>query len=80
MLPKFWEDVRNEGWFYINHTAERTLERFNDWYPPVIDIVTQSFAVGFVGTDDSTFSLLGQRRVESWNDGVTRAVDLGKGI
>ena len=78
--PGFWEEVRMEGWFYINHTMERTLERLGEWYPPLIDVVTQSYAVGFVGTEDSTFSLLGQRRVESWNGGVTRAVDLRKGF
>lgn len=72
--------MRKEGWFYIDHTKERTLERFGEWYPPIIDVITQSYAVGFVGTEDSTFSLLGQRRVESWNGGVTRAVDLRKGI
>ena len=72
--------MRNEGWSYINHTTDRTLERLGEWYPPLIDIVAQSYAVGFVGTEDSTFSLIGQRRVESWNGGVTRNVDLRKGI
>jgi len=78
--PEFWEEVRNEGWFHINHTTERTLERHGEWYPPIIDIVAQSYAVGFVGTEDSTFSLVGQRRVESWNGGVTSNVDVRKGI
>lgn len=78
--PDFWEEVRNEGWFHINHTTERTLEKLGEWYPPLIDIVTQSYALGFVGTEDSTFSLMGQRRVESWNGGVTSNVDLRKGI
>jgi len=78
--PDFWEEVRNEGWFHVNHATERTLERLGEWYPPLIDIVAQSYAVGFVGTEDSTFSLLGQRRVESWNGGVSSNVDLGKGI
>jgi len=78
--PDFWEEVRKEGWFHINHTTEHTLERLGEWYPPLIDIVAQSYAVGFVGTEDSTFSLMGQRRVESWNGGVTRSVDLRKGF
>ena len=76
----FWEEVRNEGWFHINHTTERTLERLCEWYPLLIDVVTQSYAVGFVGTEDSTSSLMGLRRVESWNGGVTSDVDLRKGI
>ena len=72
--PDFWEEVRNEGWFHINHTSEGTLEKLGEWYPPLIDIITQSYALGFVGTEGSTFSLLGQRRVESWNGGVTSNV------
>jgi len=78
--PDFWEEVRNEGWFHINHTTERTLERLGEWYPPLIDVVSQSQAVGFVGTEDSTFSLMGQRRVEDWNGGVTRSVNLRTGF
>ena len=66
--------MRNEGWFHINHTSEGTLEKLGEWYPPLIDIITQSYALGFVGTEGSTFSLLGQRRVESWNGGVTSNV------
>ncbi|KAF8813882.1 hypothetical protein BYT27DRAFT_7131069 [Phlegmacium glaucopus] len=78
--PQFWEEVRQEGWYHINHTTERTLERFGEWYPPLIDVVMQSYAVGFVGTEDSTFSLIGQRRVEHWNGGVVRTVDVRKGF
>lgn len=78
--PEFWVEVRKEGWFHINHTMERTWERFGEWYPPLIDIVVQSYAIGFVGTEDSTFSLIGQRRVEDWNGGITRTVDVRKGF
>ena len=59
---------------------ERTWERLGEWYPPLIDIVVQSYAIGFVGTEDSTFSLIGQRRVEDWNGGITRTVDVRKGF
>ncbi|KAH9485533.1 hypothetical protein JR316_0002443 [Psilocybe cubensis] len=77
--PRFWANVKNQEWFYINHTAERTLERFGEWYPPLVDIVVQSYAFGFVGTEDSTFSLVGQRRVEDWNGGVTMNVKVQVG-
>ncbi|KAF8160716.1 hypothetical protein B0H34DRAFT_697820 [Crassisporium funariophilum] len=76
--PLFWEEVRSMGWLHINHTQERTIERFGEWYPPLIDIVAQSYAVGFVGTEDSTFSLISQRRVEDWNGGVSRTVHVRK--
>ena len=69
-----------EGWSFVNHTMERTLEQYGEWYPPLVDVVIQSFAVGFVGTEDSTFSLIGERRVKDWNGGVTRNVDVRKGF
>lgn len=77
--PVFWDNVRSRGWFYVNHTQEQTLERFGEWYPPLIDVVIQSFAVGFVGTEDSTFSLVGQRRVRDWNGGLTMNVNVRAG-
>lgn len=77
--PRFWENVKRQEWLYINHTAERTFERFGEWYPPIIDIVVQSYAIGFVGTTDSTFSLVGQRRVEDWNGGLVSNVNVQLG-
>ncbi len=43
-------------------------------YPLLIDAVIQSGGVGFVGTDRSTMSILARRRVESWQNGVTRTL------
>jgi hypothetical protein len=54
---------------HFNHKEEGTLEKYGEWYPPVVDIVAQSMATGFVGTATSTFSLLSARRVEDWNGG-----------
>jgi len=76
----FWNNVKAKGWLYVNHTQEQTLERFGEWYPPLIDIVMQSFAVGFVGTKDSTFSLVGERRVQDWNGGIVADVNVQDGI
>jgi hypothetical protein len=36
-----------------------------------VDVVSQSLAMGFVGTVHSTFSLVSARRVDEWNDGCT---------
>jgi hypothetical protein len=36
--------------------------------------------VGFVGTVRSTVSTVSQRRVEEWNNGVTRMVDPEKAL
>lgn len=42
-----------------------------------MDVVTQSHATGFVGTDTSTVSLLAGKRVETWADGAARYVKFG---
>ncbi|KAF8973016.1 hypothetical protein BDZ97DRAFT_645557 [Flammula alnicola] len=75
--PAFWDDVQNHGWSFINHTREETVENFGEWFPPIIDTVIQSFAVGLIGTKGSTFSLVGERRVKDWNGGFTSEVDIG---
>ncbi|KDR75120.1 hypothetical protein GALMADRAFT_249033 [Galerina marginata CBS 339.88] len=77
--PLFWNNVKSHGWFFIDHAQEKTFERLGEWYPPLVDIVIQIYAVGFVGTEDSTFSLVGQRRVQDWNDGVTLNVNVRNG-
>ena len=69
--PKFWEEVREMGWVHFDHEKEATLERYGEWYLPLIDIISQSLASGFVGTMSSTFSLVSARRVEDWNGGPT---------
>ncbi|KAI9070174.1 hypothetical protein FKP32DRAFT_1599461 [Trametes sanguinea] len=61
----------------IDHDAERTGETYGNWYPVVLDAVVQSMAIGFVGTDRSTFSHMARRRVDDWNDGASRLVKWG---
>ncbi|KAG6869099.1 hypothetical protein C0993_001664 [Termitomyces sp. T159_Od127] len=75
--PAFWREVQEEGWRYIDHSTERTLERYGEWYAPIIDIVAQSMGIGFVGSIDSTVSIVSAHRVEDWNQGVTRVVNWG---
>ncbi|KAG6879658.1 hypothetical protein C0992_000100 [Termitomyces sp. T32_za158] len=75
--PAFWREVREEGWRYIDHSAERTLDRHGEWYAPIIDIVAQSMGIGFVGSRDSTVSIVSAHRVEDWNQGITRMVNWG---
>ncbi|KAH6877049.1 hypothetical protein BKA70DRAFT_217448 [Coprinopsis sp. MPI-PUGE-AT-0042] len=72
--PEFWRDIDERGWAHINHTAEGTSERFNAWYPPLIDTAILSFGMGFVGTASSSFSTLAAWRVMDWNKGITTLV------
>jgi len=71
----FWEEVKSIGWTRLDHAIEESQKKFGDWYPPIIDQVAHSMAAGFVGTVGSTFSLVGARRVEDWNNGYTAMID-----
>ncbi|KAF8758465.1 GDP-fucose protein O-fucosyltransferase [Rhizoctonia solani] len=77
--PGWWEEMAEFGpeWGWVDHKAEGTVEKYGKWYPVVLDAVFQSLGTGFVGTDRSTMSLLSQRRVESWNNGVASLVKWG---
>ena len=72
--PAFWHQISEYGWDYFNHTAERTSEKYGEWYPVLIDKVTLSMGSGFVGTIASTFSFLNRWRVEDWNEGLSYLV------
>lgn len=75
--PKFWREIVSLGWKHNDHDQDRTEARFGEWYPPIIDIAVHSLAHGFVGTDQSTLSLISQYRVRDWNKGPTRLVMWG---
>ncbi|KAG6831771.1 hypothetical protein H0H92_007923 [Tricholoma furcatifolium] len=75
--PAFWKEVKDEGWRYIDHDAQRISEQYGEWYDAIIDIVAQSLGIGFVGSVDSTVSIVSAHRVEDWNQGVTRMVNWG---
>ena len=72
--PAWWDEIHGLGWRTVDHAAARTSEVFGRWYPLIVDAAIQSRAVGFVGTDRSTYSIMSRRRVESWNEGVVRTV------
>ncbi len=75
--PAWWDQIKALGWKTVDHDAFRTAEVFGRWYPVILDAAIQSTAVGFVGTDRSTYSILSRRRVESWHDGATRTLMWG---
>ncbi|KAG9006312.1 hypothetical protein FRB93_008801 [Tulasnella sp. JGI-2019a] len=52
----------------------------DSWWPALVDAASQSMASGFVGTADSTMSLLAMRRVREWNSGVGVMVPFGPGM
>ncbi|KAF9478784.1 hypothetical protein BDN70DRAFT_723912 [Pholiota conissans] len=65
----FWKAAKNLGWVNLDHIGAKTAEKYGEWYPAIIDIIAQSMAIGFIGTQDSTLSLVNSRRVQDWNDG-----------
>jgi len=77
--PEWWEGVQDKGWTWIDHgpKGEDTSNLLGKWYPTLIDAIFQSLGHGFVGTDQSTMSLIAQRRVEAWQNGSTRIFTWG---
>ena len=74
--PLFWNTVKANDWTRLDHIVEERWRRHGEWYPSIIDQrVVHSMAAGFVGTHGSTFSLVGARRVEDWNNGYTTMID-----
>jgi len=70
----WWDAVRSQDWTWIDHgpDGENTSNVLGSWYPVLIDAIIQSLGHGFVGTDQSTMSVIAQRRVEAWQNGSTR--------
>ncbi|PVG04853.1 hypothetical protein CPB86DRAFT_778166 [Serendipita vermifera] len=50
--------------------AKETYDKL--WERMLVEIAIQGYGTGFIGTEGSTMSLMAQRRVEHWQDGVTR--------
>ncbi|KDQ15100.1 hypothetical protein BOTBODRAFT_301821 [Botryobasidium botryosum FD-172 SS1] len=75
--PEWWADVQARGWYFPDHPAELTAEKYGKWYLPVLDAAFQSMGSGFVGTYYSTMSTVARRRVETWNNGISRIVMWG---
>ncbi|KAK7031515.1 hypothetical protein R3P38DRAFT_818327 [Favolaschia claudopus] len=73
--PAWWAEVAKLGWSNPDHS--RTADVHGKWYPLLIDAVIQSSAIGFVGTDRSTVSVIARKRIQTWNSGISRTVKWG---
>ncbi|KAJ7182490.1 hypothetical protein C8R43DRAFT_967324 [Mycena crocata] len=73
--PEWWESVYELGWRRPDHS--KTVEMHGPWYPVVIDAAIHGGALGFVGTDTSTVSILARRRVID-KGGVAEMVKWGR--
>jgi hypothetical protein len=73
----FWREVEERGWRTINHEQEKTAEKHGRWYEILLDSAILSMGAGFVGTAESTMTMIAGRRVEDWNDGVWQMVKWG---
>ena len=72
---RWWREVAELGWYRLDHEMLGTEARYGEWYPVFIDAVAQSLGIGFVGTQQSTMSLVDARRVMDWNNGIVRYVN-----
>jgi len=76
-----YKEAASLGWkrlAFDKDDAEMALRKtLSGWTTTLMDPVLHSLAVGFVGTETSTYSLLSKLRVEDWNGGVIRTVKWG---
>ena len=72
----FWAEVDSLGWKSLDHESPEvnTDERWGIWYSNLIDTALLAHAVGYIGTQRSTFSLMGAKRVAGWWNGPVRMV------
>jgi hypothetical protein len=72
----WWAGVDNLKWISIDHQSPLldTEKKWGYWYPSLVDSVLMSNAVGFVGTEMSTYSLLAGLRVHKWKGGPIRMI------
>jgi hypothetical protein len=82
----FWTSVKNLGWYSVDPSSPELRAIYKEknlpggdggWYPPLVDSVIMANAVGFVGTDKSTFSIFAGKRVKAWHGGVVKTVVSG---
>ncbi|KAK7031506.1 hypothetical protein R3P38DRAFT_2924042 [Favolaschia claudopus] len=68
----WWEAVRKRGWVRIDHSG--TIRRYGAWYPTLIDAVIESQGIAYVSTAQPMGSVLGGKRVSSWQGGIVKTV------
>ena len=76
--PEWIRSVQEKyGWVYLNHSVwDREQDQIHPgWIPSVLDSAVLARGLGLVGTN-STLSSVAAARVESWQGGVSRLVNL----
>ncbi|GAA5871894.1 hypothetical protein JCM16303_000909 [Sporobolomyces ruberrimus] len=74
--PNLLAELKRMRWTLIDHEKIGTKEMYGGWYPGLLDSAILSRAIGLVGTKQSTFTYLAERRIESWNGGAGVVVEL----
>ncbi|KAG9047251.1 hypothetical protein FS837_002724 [Tulasnella sp. UAMH 9824] len=69
---RWWAEVEDMGWKETGSLKQELQLGYGIWFPPVMDAVIQSKGAGFVGTSDSTMSVIAAKRVLDWQGGPSR--------
>ncbi|KIO17268.1 hypothetical protein M407DRAFT_33068 [Tulasnella calospora MUT 4182] len=70
----WWAEVEEMGWKETKTLKQELQMNYGIWFPPVIDAVILSNGAGFVGTSNSTMSVIAAKRVLDWQGGPSRMV------
>jgi hypothetical protein len=75
---EWWNGVAGYGWTRVDHSPEGldTARKHGRWYEVFVDAAIVGKAKGMVGTEGSTMSSIGMRRVQDWEEGLGEVVKL----
>ncbi|KAG8962151.1 hypothetical protein FRC05_005492 [Tulasnella sp. 425] len=73
--PKWWADVEMIGWKQMRSYEDEIARDYGRRWPAIVDTIVQSRSSAFIGTSQSTFSLISAWRVKTWNNGPWKLVE-----
>ncbi|KIO28204.1 hypothetical protein M407DRAFT_72125 [Tulasnella calospora MUT 4182] len=72
--PEWWAEIENMGWRQTRPYYEEIVRDYGRRWPGMVDSIILSRGAAFIGTSQSTMSIIAARRVKDWNKGPVRLV------
>ncbi|KAG8938211.1 hypothetical protein FRC00_000460, partial [Tulasnella sp. 408] len=69
---EWWDEVDAMGWRQTRPYEDQIANEYGRRWPAIVDSIIQSRGAAFVGTSQSTMSIVAARRVMDWNKGPVR--------
>ncbi|KAG9043786.1 hypothetical protein FS837_009131, partial [Tulasnella sp. UAMH 9824] len=75
---EWWDEVDAMGWRQPRPYEDQIANDHGRRWPAIVDSIIQSRGAAFVGTSQSTMSIVAAKRVMDWNKGPVRLVEWGR--